>query len=79
MMTYYIVQVELLLHRWRCLREGCDTIGFNADHSDYNYFGGGAKWKSFGSGWYGGTCGGGWGRDRRNGVFPLNLLHRTKL
>ena len=62
-----------------CNSRQCDTIGFNADHSDYNYFGGGGNWKSYGSGWQDGDCGGGWERTRRNNVYPLNLLHRTAI
>lgn len=65
-----------------CNSHGCDTIGFNADHGDYNTRGGGSNWATFGSGWEapmdGHNCGGGWGRKHDNSVFPLNLFYRRK-
>jgi len=65
-----------------CNAHGCDTIGFNADHGDYNARYGGSKWQSFGSGWNapmnGYNCGGAWGKKHDNNVFPLNLFYRPK-
>ena len=34
-----------------CSSHGCDTIGFNADKSDYQNRGGGSNWRAYGSGW----------------------------
>ena len=63
-----------------CKNDDCDTIGFNADHADYNALYGGEYFQSFGSGWGapmdGANCGGAWGREHRNDVFPLNLFYR---
>jgi len=64
-----------------CNSNGCDTIGFNADHGDYNARYGGSQWQSFGSGWNapmdGANCGGAWGKKQKNDVFPLNLFYRS--
>jgi len=61
-----------------CAGHGCEAIGFSAENSDYSRFYGGGVWQTFGSGWYGNTCGGGWVRQKTNSVFPLNVLYRPK-